>query len=451
MTSRTDAGGSRPGAVPAVGGGGSDVDDDGFAPPDDGSRDQRRLGGGQSRKRSRGTSSAAAAQQLIQAWHEAALWDNPNLTPCLSDEYDTEGDGDDDNARRQRDGAGLSPPFATAASAVAIDRPTRNHNHQMLVRRGTEDSINSLSSEDDLAKKGPYYDQAGVLAVTGMRTQSSVSSIELEDMAAGRSGCIDPSSDEEEEDGEEQQKKKKALGLGGDSNLGAAGTASALGAALGAAYVFKDYHACDDVAAAAAEGAGHCIGDVGGEVAAAAGAEELGGVAAEELGGAAAEELGGAAAEELGGAAAEELGGAAAEELGAEGMMFAMVKARMFADKLMRKMKDDEEDDDDNEAAHQIQEQVGDQGFEEVVQMDVTQFNTTATGPAPGPGPGPPAGAEQLLVAQAMLSQAASGIASSAAAAGGAAGAVGAAAAAAATAGAAGKPCIVTCTTLVLS
>ena len=435
MTSRTDAGGSRPGTVPAVGDGGSDVDDDGFAPPDDGSRDQRRLGGGQSRKRSRGTSSAAAAQQLIQAWHEAALWDNPNLTPCLSDEYDTDGDGDDDNARRQRDGAGLSPPFATAASAVAIDRPTRNRNHQMLVRRGTEDSINSLSSEDDLAKKGAYYDRAGVLAITGMRTQSSVSSIELEDMAAGRSGCIDPSSDEEEEDGEEQQKKKKALGLGRDSNLGAAGTAAALGAALGAAYVFKDYHASDDVAAAAAEGAGHCIGDVGGEVAATAGAEELGG----------------AAAEELGGAAAEELGGAAAEELGAEGMMFAMVKTRMFADKLMRKMKDDEEDDDDNEAAHQIQEQVGDQGFEEVVQMDVTQFNTTATGPAPGPGPGPPAGTEQLLVAQAMLSQAASGIASSAAAAGGAAGAVGAAAAAAATAGAAGKPCIVTCTTLVLS
>ena len=427
MTSRTDAGGSRPGAVPAVGDGGSDVDDDGFAPPDDGTRDQRRLGGGQSRKRSRGTSSAAAAQQLIQAWHEAALRDNPNLAPCLSDEYDTEGDGDDDNARRQRDGAGLSPPFATAtaASAAAIDRPTRNHNHQMLVRRGTEDSINSLSSEDDLTKKGPYYDQAGVLAITGMRTQSSVSSIELEDMAAGRSGCIDPSSDEEEEDGEEQQKKKKALGLGGDSNLGAAGTAAALGAALGAAYVFKDYHACDDVAAAAAEGAGHCIGDVGGGVAAASGAEELGG----------------AAAEELGGAAAEELGGAAAEELGAEGMMFAMVKARMFADKLVRKMKDDEEDDDDNEAANQIQERVGDQGFEEVVQMDVTQFNTTVPGPAPGPGP--PASAEQLLVAQAMLSQAASGIASSAAAAGGAAGAVGAAAAAAATAGAAGKPCIV--------
>ena len=420
MTSRTDAGGSRPGAVPAVGDGGSDVDGDGFAPPDDGSRDQRRLGGGQSRKRSRGTSSAAAAQQLIQAWHEAALRDNPNLTPCLSDEYDTEGDGDDDNDRRQRDGAGLSPPFATAASAVAIDRPTRNHNHQMLVRRGTEDSINSLSSEDDLAKQGAYYDQAGVLAVTGMRTQSSVSSIDLEDMAAGRSGCIDPSSDEEEEDGEEQQKKKKALGLGGDSNLGVAGTAAALGAALGAAYVFKDYHACDDVAAAAAEGAGHCIGDVGGGVAAAAGAEEFGG----------------AAAEELSGAAAEELGGAAAEELSAEGMMFAMVKARMFADKLVRKMKDDEEDDDDNEAANQIQERVGDQGFEEVVQMDVTQFNTTATGPAPGP----PAGTEQLLVAQAMLSQAASGIASSAAAAGGAAGAVGAAAA---TAGAAGKLCIV--------
>ena len=87
---------------------------------------------------------------------------------------------------------------------------------------------------------------------------------------------------------------------------------------------------------------------------------------------------------------------------------------------------------------------MGDKGFEEAVQMDVTQFNT-ATGPAPGP----PAGAEQaagqagaqsaqaqLQVAQAMLSQASSGIASSAAAAGAAGGA---AAAAAATAGAAGK------------
>ena len=403
-------------------------------------RSQERLGPGgdqgqgPSRKRGRGARSAAAAQQLIQAWHDAALRDNgPNLTPCLSDDDtevgDTTNEYYDPCDPRQPSATTSAATFGTKNTGIGIDRPTRNRHHQMSVRRGTEDSLGL----DDLAwaKKDPFYDEAGVLGVTDKQhKQSSVSTIELEDMAAGRSGFNkDPFSDDEEEEvDEEQQKKRKAIGLGGDTNLGAAGTAAALGATLGAAYVFKD----QGVAAAAAEGAGQV-------------AEELGGAAAEELGGAAMEELGGAAAEELGGAAAAELGGAAMEEVGAEGLMYATVKARVFADRLLRKMRDDEEDDDgDNEAVNQIQEQAGDQGYHNSMdsfQVDMAQPNTTSMGPAPGQGP--PPGAEQLAVAQAMLSQAASGIASSAAGVGGAVGAAQVAAAAAATAGVAGKACIV--------